>query len=437
MRVSLMTTTVRPAVRWSVEHALPRQVLRMSEKRGDIQARLVAESRHVATPDLAGLFDEIRGRGRLVRTDLAYLTATHEVCREVLSSPDVKAGFPAPDNPAIARILDWTKTETLHPVQPPSLLAVDGPDHTRYRKLVTKVFTVKAVEALRGRVEEIAAGLLDEIAASGADQVELVEAYCSRLPVAMITEILGVPPQDQDLVRGFGSAAAPSLDMGLSWKMFRSVDNGLTEFDTWLDQHLENLRRNPGDNLMSKLAATRDEEGGLNLVELKATAGLVLAAGFETTVNLLSNAIALLHDHPEQRELLKAEPERWSNAVDEVLRFDPPVLLTGRKVDKATTIAGVDLRPGVVVTTVLAGANRDPEVFTDPNTFDVTRENAKDHMAFSAGRHYCLGASLARLEGEVALRALYERFPDLQVLPGAQRRKTRVLRGFQVLPATV
>lgn len=197
------------------------------------------------------------------------------------------------------------------------------------------------------------------------------------------------------------------------------------------------LRANPGDNLLSQLIAAREDGVGLDERELKATAGLVLAAGFETTVNLLGNGIALLARHPGQLQELRDRPELWSNAVDEVLRYDPPVLLTGRMCVRDTEIRGVSFRRGSVVGTVLAGANRDPDVFDDPATFDVTRSNAREHVSFGAGRHYCLGASLARMEGEIGLRAIFERFPDLRAQPGASRRRTRILRGFENLPATL
>jgi cytochrome P450 len=161
----------------------------------------------------------------------------------------------------------------------------------------------------------------------------------------------------------------------------------------------------------------------------------VLAAGFETTVNLLGNAIALLDRHPDQLGRLRAEPALWPNAVDEALRLDPPVLMTGRQSTQATSVAGVEVPKDALVVTILAGANRDPRVFEHPERFDVARENAKDHVSFSGGRHYCLGASLARMEGEAGLRALVERFPDMRLLPGARRRPTRILRGYEALPA--
>jgi cytochrome P450 len=185
-------------------------------------------------------------------------------------------------------------------------------------------------------------------------------------------------------------------------------------------------------------ARHRPREGqGLSESELKATAGLVLAAGFETTVNLLGNGIALLHDHPGERARVMADASLWTNVVEEALRLDPPVLLTGRMAVRDTTLAGEPVRAGSMVTAILAGANRDPEVFADPLRFDVGRANARDHIAFSAGRHHCLGAQLARMEGEVGLRAIWDRYPDLRLEPGARRRETRILRGFERLPATL
>ena len=140
---------------------------------------------------------------------------------------------------------------------------------------------------------------------------------------------------------------------------------------------------------------------------------------------------------PDQLTLLREDQSRWPNAVDEILRYDPPVLLTGRTSMRPTTIAGEPVPRGTLVTTLLAGANRDPNVFANPDRFDVTRANAKDHVSFSAGRHFCLGAALARMEGEVGLRTLFERYPNLRTLPGARRRETRILRGYETLPVSL
>lgn len=432
----IIDTTVKPVVRWGVQHALPRQAVRMGARKGDLQTRLILDSGTHSTEQLSTLMREIRDRGPLANSGFARLAATHEECREVLSSSDFRVGFPIDTGP-VGKVAQWSESEPFHPIKAPSLLAVDGPDHTRYRKMVTRAFTARAVEALRDRVQDRAEVLLDRIAAHPGDEFDLVETYCAQLPVMVIAEILGVPEREHQHVLRMGAGAAASLDMGLGWSRFRSVERSLIEFDTWIEEHLLHLQRSPGDDLMSKLAAAEDEEGGMSMRELKSTAGLVLAAGFETTVNLLGNAIALLQRHPEQVELLRANPDVWAGAVEETLRFDPPVLLTGRTATRDTQIAGAKVREGTMVTAILAAANRDPAVFADPDTYDVTRDNAREHLAFGGGRHYCLGAALARLEGEVGLRSLYERFDRVQLRPGAQRRDTRILRGFETLPAQV
>ena len=431
---SVLDRTARPAARWAIGHALPSRAMQAAGRKGDLQGQMFAAT---LTDDPFPAFERLRAHGALIRGRFTYVSVSHPVVKAVLSSNDFRAGFdPSQMSGPLAHVFRWaTQNTRLGPLEPPSLLVTEPPDHTRYRKLVTRVFTVRAVEQLRERTEQIAADLLDELASAGtAEPVDMVERYCSLLPVTVISEILGVPAADRDKVLAFGAAAAPSLDMGLGWRQFRQVESALAGFERWLDSHIARLREESGDDLLSQLVAARDEGGGLNDAELKATAGLVLAAGFETTVNLLGNGIALLHQQPEQLEALRGDPSLWANATDEVLRYDPPVLLTGRNASQDVEIAGTVIPERMMVTTVLAGANRDPDVFDDPNRFDVARTNAREHVSFSAGRHHCLGAALARMEGEVGLRALFNRFPDLEVRPGGRRRTTRILRGYEVLP---
>ncbi|CAM3559790.1 cytochrome P450 [Nocardioides zeicaulis] len=420
---------------WGVAHGLPMLLLRRAADRGDLHARLVRVGA-TGSDEAFDLVEQIRAEGPLYRSMLGYVATSHAAVRQVLTSDDFRTGFPT-DRGRVGTVARWAAPRTLHPVEPPSLLVTEPPDHTRYRRLVTRVFTMRAVERLRERTEEIAADLLDRLEPRAHDEVDLVESYCAQLPVTVIAEILGVPEHDRPRVLEFGSAAAPSLDFGLGLRRYRSVTQALAQFDAWLGRHLEQLRRVPGDDLLSELVAVRDEGRGLDERELKATAGLVLAAGFETTVNLLGNGIALLHDHPEQRARVVADPALWPNVVEEVLRLDPPVLLTARMAQADTEVAGNAVRSGSMVTAVLGGANRDPAVFADPLRFDVTRDNARDHISFSSGRHHCLGAQLARMEGDVGLRAIWERYPDLRLEPGARRRETRILRGFETLPATL
>lgn len=432
--------TAKQGVRWALGHGLPRTAIVRSARKGDLQGDLILSGPGSHTFDLVDLFEEFRVRGPLYQGGFSHLAVDHEVIKEVLTSNDFITGFFAPDESGtglLARAASWSASDVFAPLQPPSLLATEPPEHTRYRKLVTRVFTVRAVEKLRARTEEIARELLDDLekeAASGAD-VDLVTRYCGLLPITVISEVLGVPVDLRERMLELGKGAALSLDIGLDWRTFRDMEASLEEFDTWLRGHLEYLAEHPGDDLLSQLVALRDDGDRLSERQLRAIAGLVFAAGFETTVNLIGNGIALLHDNPDQLEVLKAQPDLWSNASDEILRLDPPVLLTGRVARRDSTIAGQAIPRGTIINTVLAAANRDPAVFTDPHTFDVTRENARDHLSFSSGRHFCLGAALARMEGEIGLRLLFERFPGLELVGDRERHPTRILRGYSHLPA--
>jgi cytochrome P450 len=379
-------------------------------------------------------YEQVRAQGPLSRGRLAWTTADHAVCSTVLRSEDFRVGPDEDTLPAVARrLLVWSRNpQAPGPVDPPSMLAVEPPDHTRYRRLVSKVFTARAVEGLRARTQEIADDLLDRL--EGRDRAELVETYAALLPVAVISEVLGVRPADHGTVLRFGNEGARSLDVGLSYRQFRAVDDAVRGFQGWLGGHLDQLRREPGDDLLSQLVRIEDEGQRLDDTELRATAGLLLAAGFETTVNLLGSGTALLLQHPDQVALLREEPALWRNAVEEALRLEGPVQMTGRMAARDTELAGQTVRSGGLVLTYLAGANRDPAVFPDPHVFDVRRANARDHLTFSAGRHFCLGAALARLEGEIGLRSLFERYPDLALDGPGRRRTTRVLRGWEALP---
>ena len=247
-----MVGTVKQSVRWALSHGLPSIVMRRQAARGDIQGRLVSQGRGMDAEAVAAIADEVRADGALHRSAFAHITASLPTVKEVLTSNDFRTGVFDPGDGVLGRLGRWAEEPgRLGPLTPPSLLVTEPPDHTRYRKLVTRVFTARAVEGLRVRTQEIADELLDGLDPS--DPVELVSTYCSRLPVTVIAEILGVPPRDHGRVLEFGTAAAPSLDLGLSWSEFRHVEKGLGEFQTWLAAHLAHLRDHPGDDLMSQL----------------------------------------------------------------------------------------------------------------------------------------------------------------------------------------
>ncbi|GAA2048386.1 cytochrome P450 [Williamsia deligens] len=423
---------MRLILRWFVMHGFLRLVAGRAAAAGDLQARLIGDPD--VREDPTGLYAEIRARGPVATGRLAAITVDHGVVHEVLRSDDFRtiilgSRLPGP----LGFIERHTRSTALHPLRPPSLLATEPPQHTSYRKMVSSVFTARAVAAMRENVEDTAARLLDDLDGR-AGTVDIVAEYCAKLPVTVIGDILGVPEAERDQVLHFGELAAPSLDLGLPWGQFRRVEHGIEGFNDWLADHLDALRTNPGDDLMSQLIRATDDGVSLTDEELRGIAGLVLAAGFETTVNILGSGIDLLTRHPDQLALLQEDPSLWANAADEMLRLRSPVQMTARSAVRTTEVGGVSFDRGELIILVLAGANRDPAVFTDPDRFDVTRSNAAKHHSFSGGRHYCLGAALARAETEVGLRALFDRYPDLREAGTPVRRDTRVLQGYSSMP---
>ncbi|MGH3542367.1 MAG: cytochrome P450, partial [Mycobacterium sp.] len=429
---------MKQRLHWLALHGFVRGVAWIGTRRGDPQARLIADP--AVKQDPAPFYEEVRTRGPLLRSRVGYLTADHGIAHELLRSEDFRVLSIGSNLPAPMRWLERrARDDLLHPLRPPSLLAVEPPEHTRYRKTVSAVFTPRAVATLRDGVEQTATTLLDQISAEPG-VVDIVERYCAQLPVAIISDILGVPDRDRRHVLEFGELAAPSLDFGLSWSQYQRVQRGIAGFNFWLAEHLAQLRRTPGDDLMSQLIQTAEngsEETYLDEAELQAIAGLVLAAGFETTVNLLGNGIRMLLDSPENLRKLSQRPQLWPNAVEEILRLESPVQLTARVAQNDTEVAGASIKEGELVVIYLAAANRDPAVFADPRRFDIERANAGKHLAFSGGRHFCLGAALARAEGEVGLRTFFDRFPAVRSAGTGSRRDTRVLRGWSTLPVAL
>lgn len=429
---------MRERLHWFAMHGYVRGMAFIGARHGDPHGRLIADPAVKADP--VAFYEKLRPEGPLVRGRIGYLAVGHATAHEALRSDDFRVLSVGSNLVAPLRWLELrTRDNLLHPLRPPSLLAVEPPDHTRYRKAVSAVFTPRAVAALRDRVQQTAAALLDELAGQSG-VVDVVNRYCARLPVTVISDILGVPERDRSQILEFGELAAPSMDVGLPWRQYRRVQRGLAGFNLWLAEHLRQLRRTPGDDLMSQLIIASENDSPdehLDEAELHALAGLVLAAGFETTVNLLSNGIRMLLDAPEQLHTLHERPYLWPGAVEEIMRLESPVQLTGRLALDDTELAGRSIKRGELVVVYLAAANRDPAVFADPHRFDIQRANANRHLAFAGGRHFCMGAALARAEGEVGLRAFFDRFPEVRLTGAGSRRDTRVLRGWSTLPVAL
>ncbi|WP_246267954.1 cytochrome P450 [Nonomuraea typhae] len=314
-------------------------------------------------------------------------------------------------------------TPPANPGQPRgSFLVMDPPDHTRLRGLVSKAFTPRMIERLRPRIEAIAQDL---IGAMGRE-TDLIAAYAYPLPVMVITEMLGVPPEDHERFRGWSEILARGIDPLLPAGQLASTDRARTEFRAYFRELAAVRRRRPGEDLLSALV--RLEE--LTEPELLATCVLLLVAGHETTVNLIGNGVLQLLRH----DLLHLAAESPGQVVEEVLRYDPPVQLTLRVALQDAELGDTPIPAGTAVLGLLGAANRDPAVFPGPDRFDPGRPSPR-HLAFGLGIHFCLGANLARMEGEIALRALAEAAPGLKLADAAPPYKENVvLRGLAALP---
>jgi len=433
--MATLIETTKSWLRWMLAYGFGQTFLRLYARRGSLVAKALVDP--TIQDDPYPVYEAVRASGPHVG-GRSYNPATisHAATKEMLRSRDFGVGGGHGELPGflrrlLARVLD---PEVAGVVDAPSLLAIDPPQHTRFRRLISKEFTARAVAKHEDRIQQVANKLLDNLESS--ETFDLVTEYASLLPVAVISDLLGVPEERWMDILGWGNDAALTLDPGLSWREYRRAEAAMRELHRFLDEHIEYLRQNPGDDLMSRLVALKDDDQ-LTHVELHSIALLTLGAGFETTVNLIGTGFVLLDRHRDQLAILRDRPELWTNAVEEILRIEPPVQMTLRIAYADTEVAGQPVRRGSAVTAMLAGANRDPEVFPHPTRFDVTRTNANDHLAFSAGEHYCVGSGLARLEGTVALRTLFERFPDVRVAEPPTLRDTRILRGYERLPVAV
>ncbi|GAB3682720.1 cytochrome P450 family protein [Saccharopolyspora tripterygii] len=308
------------------------------------------------------------------------------------------------------------------------MLNMDPPDHTRMRKLVVKAFTSRRIEALRPRVEEITAGLLDDMA--GETEVDLLDAFAFPLPIQVISELLGVEENRHDDFRRWTNTMLDASDN----ETLAETNQAMTEY---LFQLIAAKREHPADDLLTALIEVSEDEDRLSEIELVSMVFLLLVAGHETTVNLIGNGVlALLRDR-EQWDALVADPSLVTGAVEEALRFDGPVIHgTFRHTREPVTFGGVEIPAGEIVWVGLASANHDPEKFPEPERFDLGRD-ARGHVAFGHGIHFCLGAQLARMEAQIALRQLAERFPGLRgagELDDVEWRFSTLIHGLQRLP---
>ncbi|HEX4992450.1 MAG TPA: cytochrome P450 [Rubrobacteraceae bacterium] len=322
-----------------------------------------------------------------------------------------------------------------------SIISIDPPDHTRLRKLVQPSFTGRGIQALRGSIQQVVDDLLDEAERDAAERgeaapdrrMDLIEAFAYPFPVTVISDMLGIPREDRETIRGWTEDLL-RVDRG---RMDEEVRAGIREFIDYLTELFERKRLAPADDMISRLVHAEEDGDVLDEDEVLATVFLMFLAGHVTTVNLVGNGVVALLTHPGQLAKLKADPGLAKGVVEETLRYWGPVDFIGRRIAREDVeVGGTVIPAGEQATVSLASANRDPERFADPDVFDITRADANRHVAFGKGIHVCLGAPLARVEGQVAFDTLFRRYPDLRLAVPAEevRWGGSFLRGFARLP---
>jgi cytochrome P450 len=318
------------------------------------------------------------------------------------------------------------------------MLQQDPPDHTRLRGLVVKAFTARRVEDMRPRIQQVVDETLDRIIPQG--KMDLIEDFAFRLPVTIICDMLGIPEEHREAFYAGSRDGGRLLDpVPLSKEEIRQGNAGNTMAAMYFQQLFELRRKQPGDDLTTQLVQA--EEGGSKLSNEELTANIILlfGAGHETTVNLIGNGLLALHRNPDQLALLKVNPGLITNAIEEFLRYDSSVQLTGRvALEDIEDLGGRRIPKGESVLCLLGSANHDPAVYPDrPERLDITRPNVKP-LSFGGGIHFCLGAQLARIEAEIAISTLLRRLPDLRLddAENPEWRPTFVLRGLKRLPAS-
>ncbi|GAB2486025.1 cytochrome P450 [Nocardiopsis aegyptia] len=413
--------TLRPdSLRVDARLRLARGLSWVAAQRGDHPSRLLHWPwRENPYPTYARL----REQGPVVTSSLGFLSAnSHAAVREVLRGRDF--GVEPPEgfsSPAQFRVVDL------------SFLQMDAPEHTRLRALARPAFTPRRMRGYASEIEKITGELLDRALARGG--FDLMADFAQKLPIAVISRLLGIPERDDAEFVRIGNLLGGALDGAQSARHVRQIRNASAELDVMFERLMAERRRDPREDVISALVADTDE-GRMSAAELRDMCRLLLLAGFETTVNLIGNGMMALLRHRDQWERLVADPELAGSAVEESLRFDSPVQLTGRWAHTDTEVDGVRVRRGGQVMALIGSADRDPAHFAEPDRFDITRTDAGDHLAFSGGEHYCLGAPLARLEGRIALRALAERAPGLRPTAMPTRRRTLTVRSLSAFPVT-
>jgi len=335
--------------------------------------------------------------------------------------------------------VDWAPVEQQAMVEPilrailRQMLFLDPPDHTRLRTLASKAFTPRVVEGMRHHIQTLVDDLLDQVAKG--DTVDIIERLAYPLPAIVIAELLGAPEDERDQFKHWSDDFAAFLDgTALTKEQAVAALGSVGEMMAYFHYLIERRRGSSHNDLLQAMITAEEQGDMLSEEELLTKCVLLLAAGHETTTNLIGNGLLALLRHPDQLRMLQDNPALIGSAVHELLRYDSPVQQTGRRAKEDLHLGGKHIAAGQFVTTVLGAANRDPAQFPDPDKLDISRD-ASRHLAFGYGIHFCLGAPLARLEGAIALNTIVQRFPALQLASDtAQWKESVVFRSLETLP---
>lgn len=403
-----------------------RSMLRLMAAAGDPGAKLVAQSKKDPRP----LYDSIRGAGEVTYSKLGiYMTASHQVASDVVR--DARFIVETADSLTLDYLARPGNEHLVRPLQD-SLMSMNPPEHTRLRKLVAPAFTLRETRRRSDRIDVIVKRYLDRLDPKA--PFDLVPSYASPIPIQVVSEYLGIPEPDDQRFHRWGSVLGPALDGLKSMSELLKLRATLQELSDFFDELIAYRRANPADDVISGILLNEPKNAPLQRRELVAVTLLLLLAGLETTLNLIGNGVLALLEHKSERERFLAYPELEMNLVEEVLRYESPVQFTIRTASEDIALTGTTMPKGKQILVLLGGANRDPRVFPDPDRFDIGRQNARDHLSFSAGYHYCLGAGLARLVAASSLRQLFQRFPHLALAGPVKRTNTRVIRGAESIP---
>jgi len=318
-----------------------------------------------------------------------------------------------------------------------SLVFNDPPLHTRVRKIMTSALTPRAIARMEPGLLATVDHLLDAMADKR--EVDLIEDFASSIPIQIIGNLLDVPMAERGPLRDWSLAILGALEPTLTDAQLQRGHDSVTAFKAYLQDLVARRRANPGDpeiDVLTRLIRGEGADGKLSEVELLQNCIFILNAGHETTTNLIGNGLALLHDHPDQKARLLDDPALIAPAVEEMLRCASPNQLGNRETTTEVTFDDLRIPPGTNLHLVIAAANRDPTVFDAPDRFDITRKPNR-HLAFAGGPHVCVGLTLARLEGKIAIARLLERFPDYRILPGRALGGRMRFRGYASLPAVM